>query len=79
MTNQQIPKVNVDIKKTTPVKCENVECNNEVFQEGLLLRKVSKFLAGTDTDGLFPIQVFCCSKCGTVLQDTLPEQLRNQD
>jgi hypothetical protein len=76
MTNQQAPKVNIDFKKTTPTVCVN--CDNQVFQEGLMLRKISKFLAGTDTDAIMPIQVYICSKCSTILEDTLPEQLRTQ-
>lgn len=64
--NQQL-KMNVSIKDTVPVICE--ECKNDVFTEGLKLRKVSRFLSGTDKDGIIPIPVFYCAKCGHVNSD----------
>ena len=69
MKNQQ-PQLNITLDKTTSVKCE--ECENEVFQEGVMLRKASKFLTGTAQDALIPIPVFSCSKCGHVNKDFLP-------
>ena len=44
MSQQQV-NVNVTLDKTTKVECE--ECQHDVFTEGLMLRKASKFLTGT--------------------------------
>jgi hypothetical protein len=52
------------------------ECGHEVFQEGMMLRKVSKFLTGNPQDGLVPIPIFMCSKCGGVNQEFLPKELQ---
>lgn len=71
---QQGPKLNISLDKTLPILCES--CNNNVFKEGLLLRKASKFLTGTTQDALVPIPTFVCCKCGHVNQEFLPEELR---
>jgi len=72
---QQQPKMNISLEKTTPFVCE--QCENQVFIEGALLRKASKFLTGTSQDAIIPIPVFTCSKCGHVNEEFMPEQLRS--
>jgi uncharacterized Zn finger protein len=69
--------LNISLDKTTGMSCD--ECGNEVFQEGVLLRKASRFLTGTAQDAMIPIQVFACSKCGHVNEEFLPMQLRNNN
>lgn len=66
------PKVNVNLKDTTKVVSED---GNVVFQEGILLRKVSKFLTGGAQDGVMPITVFYDVVTGKILKDTLPMEL----
>ena len=63
----------IDLTKTTPIKCE--KCDHDTFQPGLLLRKVSKFLSGDTKDGVAPLQVFYCVKCGNVNKDFYPPEL----
>jgi uncharacterized Zn finger protein len=67
------PQLNIGLDKTVAASCD--ECQNEVFQEGVLLRKASRFLTGTSTDAIIPIPVFMCSKCGHVNKEFLPKQL----
>jgi hypothetical protein len=69
-------KVNIDITKTQAIVCE--KCNNQVFTEGVLLRKASRFLTGTNKDAIIPMQVFACSMCGHVNDDFLPEELKQK-
>ena len=66
--------VNIGLDKTTGMACD--KCNNEVFIEGVMLRKASRFLTGTSQDALIPISVFACSKCGHVNDEFLPIALR---
>jgi uncharacterized Zn finger protein len=73
----QAPKLNVSLDKTVAMTCD--ECGHEVFQEGMMLRKVSKFLTGNPQDGLVPIPVFQCTKCGHVNQEFLPKELQTKD
>jgi hypothetical protein len=44
MENQQQMKLNIDFNNTTGVESED---GNVVFQEGFILRRVSKFVTGT--------------------------------
>jgi len=67
--------LNISLDKTTGLSCD--ECGNEIFQEGVMLRKASRFLTGTAQDAMIPIQVFACSKCGHVNEEFLPLQLRS--
>ena len=46
---------NIDLKNTTAVKSST---GGNVFAEGVILRKVSKFVAGTSEDAIMPIPVF---------------------
>lgn len=70
MQNQQ--NLNVSLKDTTPVLCE--ECEGEVFNQVVLLKKVSKFLTGTPDDAIIPMYVFACAKCGHVNKEFLPKE-----
>jgi hypothetical protein len=73
MKDIQPPKVNVRLDQTTPIVCEKCQC--QAFQEGLLLRKVSKFISMTAQDGLLPVQTFFCVACGHVNEEFLPKEL----
>ena len=76
MSQEQV-NVNITLDKTAAVSCD--ECSHEVFQEGVMLRKASRFLTGTAQDALVPIQVFVCAKCGNVNNEFLPLQLRTDE
>jgi len=71
------PQLNISLDKTTAATCD--ACQNEVFQEGVLLRKASRFLTGTAQDALIPIPVFVCSKCGHVNEEFMPKQLKQSE
>jgi hypothetical protein len=70
---QQQLSMNVDIKNSTAIKSPD---GNQVFQEGVILRKVSRFITGTSEDGIIPIPVFFDVKSGKVLVELLPKELR---
>jgi DNA-directed RNA polymerase subunit RPC12/RpoP len=69
--------LNISLDKTTSIFCE--ECGYQVFKEGVILRKASKFLTGTSQDAIVPIPVFACSKCGHVNEEFLPSLLKSTD
>jgi hypothetical protein len=73
--NMPSPNVNFGIKDTTSVDC--TECKGTVFQNGVIFRKVSKILAGTDKDALIPITVPYCVNCLEPLNELLPAELKN--
>ena len=75
--NQEQPRLNIDLTKTQEVVCDH--CGGKVFQEGLMLRKASKFLTGTMQDALIPLPVFSCASCGWVNEEFLPEPLKTKN
>jgi hypothetical protein len=52
--------------------------DNHIFAEGVILRKVSKFLAGTAEDAIMPIPCFYDVKTGKVLVEMLPKEFRSE-
>jgi hypothetical protein len=70
------PKTSIDVSKTQGIICD--KCNHQVFVEGVMLRKASRFLTGTARDAIIPIQVFSCSKCGHVNDEFLPDELKSK-
>ena len=46
---------NIDLKSTEGMK--NAE-GGSIFKSGVILRKISKFVAGTDNDAIMPIPIF---------------------
>lgn len=73
MNKQQQMNLNIDIKNTHPITSPE---GNQVFAEGVILRKVSRFVTGTQEDGVIPIPVFYDIKTGKVLVELLPKELR---
>ena len=73
MSKQQQMNLNIDIKNTRPITSPE---GNQVFAEGVILRKVSRFVTGTSEDGVIPIPVFYDIKTGKVLVELLPKELR---
>jgi uncharacterized Zn finger protein len=71
---QERVQLNISLDKTTPLVCDS--CGGNVFQEGTVLRKASKFLTGTTQDGIIPIPTFYCVKCGHVNEEFIPAELR---
>jgi hypothetical protein len=74
MQNTQQPQMNIDLKNTTGV----FPSKGKVWQQGVLLRKVSKFVAGSDNDALLPIPVFYDPETGKILEGTVPQDLREE-
>ena len=69
--NQQQP--NLDLSKTTSI---DTPSGGKIWQQGVVLRKVSRFVMGSGEDGIVPIPVFFDPETGDILEDTLPKELR---
>jgi hypothetical protein len=67
--------VNIDIKNTQAITSPE---GNHVFAEGVILKKISKFVAGTDEDAIVPIPVFYDIQSGDILIELLPKELREE-
>ena len=75
MAEQQQMNMNVDVKNTTIIETPD---GGVVFQQGVLLRKVSKFVVGADEDALMPIPVFYDPTTGKILESTVPVEIREE-
>jgi hypothetical protein len=73
MNNKPQMNVNIDIKNTKAITSPE---GNQVFSEGVILRKVSRFVTGTQEDGVIPVPVFYDVVTGKVLVELLPKELR---
>jgi len=69
------PQLNLDLSKTTAV---DTPSGGKIWQQGMIIRKVSKFVVGAQEDALVPIPVFYDPETGKVLEDTLPKELREE-
>jgi hypothetical protein len=69
------PQLNFDIKATTSVEGPKGE---RIFQQGFILRKISKFLVGADEDSFVPIPIFYEPVSGKMIIDSLPPELRDE-
>ena len=67
MAEQQQMNLNVDLKNTTSVETPE---GNKIFQQGVIIRKVSKFVVGANEDAVMPIPVFFDPQTGKILKDT---------
>ena len=54
----------IDISKTTAIKCE--KCEGQTFKQTLMLRKLSALVSPNGHETLVPVQVFACESCGHV-------------
>ena len=72
---QQVQQPQIDLKNTSEIK--NSE-GGSIFQQGILLRKVSRFVTGTDSDALLPIPVFYDPTTNKILSDSDPKELREE-
>jgi hypothetical protein len=69
------PNLNIDLSSTQPLSSPE---GNHIFAEGMILRKVSKFVAGTPEDAIIPIPVVYDIKTGKILAEMLPKELREE-
>ena len=65
----------LDFSKTTSIPNNS---GGQLFQQGFVLRKVSRFITQGDEDAVLPIPVFYDGETGKILKDTLPPELRSE-
>ena len=57
--------VEVDLKNAETMKC--AECDNTIFIQGYVIKKISAIMSPTGEEVIAPVQVFNCGNCGTIL------------
>ena len=73
--NQQQPQLNIDLKNTKSIETPD---GNKIFQQGVPLRSVSKFVVGAEEDAVLPVPVFYDPISGKILESTIPTELREE-
>ena len=58
-------KVQVDLQEAETMTC--LECNNKIFIQGYVIKKLSAIISPTGQEVIAPIQVFNCGNCGEML------------
>ena len=61
------PEPLIDITKTDKIVCE--KCENDTFEQTLMLRKLSALVSPTNQETIVPVQVFDCKKCDHVNEE----------
>ena len=72
---QQQSQPNIDLKNTTSIETPE---GNKIFNQGVILRKVSKFVVGAKEDAVMPIPVFYDPQTNLILESTIPADLRDE-
>ena len=69
------PQMNIDFTNTTSIEGSN---GGKLFGQAVVIRKISKFITGTDEDQLIPIPVFYDLESKKILPDSLPQDIREE-
>ena len=75
MAGGQPPQMPIDLTTTTGVKNSK---GTSIFKSAVILRKISKYVAGTDSDAIMPIPVFIDPYNDKIIADGLPPELREE-
>ena len=75
MSKKTVGQPNVKLEDTTSYETPE---GNKRFQQGVLLRSVSKFVAGTDEDAVMPIPVFFDPETKKLVGLTIPPEIREE-
>ena len=62
---QPQPQVQNDLTQADTMACQ--ECENNIFIQGYIIKKISAILSPTGKEVVAPIQVFNCGSCGELL------------
>ena len=57
--------VQIDLSDADTMKCQ--KCENSIFIQGYVIKKISAIVSPTGKEVIAPIQVFNCGNCGEML------------
>ena len=58
-------KVKVDLSDAETMTC--MKCDNKIFIQGYVIKRISAIVSPTGQEVIAPIQVFNCGSCGELL------------
>lgn len=69
------PKISINEAKSYTCK----KCGSELFEQVVMIKKISKILTGAPEDQKLSIPIFRCADCKEILEDMIPEGLTLKD
>ena len=57
--------VKIDLSDADTMKCQ--KCENTIFIQGYVIKKISAIVSPTGKEVIAPVQVFNCGNCGEML------------
>jgi hypothetical protein len=74
------PRVNITPEMMKNFKTVTCECGGMVLETAIILKKISAIISPTGKEGLYPLEVLVCKKCGKVpseinIDDMLPDEI----
>ena len=57
--------VQIDLSDADTMKCQ--KCENSIFIQGYVIKRISAIVSPTGEEVIAPIQVFNCGNCGEML------------
>jgi hypothetical protein len=67
------PPIKFSMSDAKDILCK---CGCDMFMPVFKWKKISRLLTGAAKDSQFPIEVFVCIKCGEVLEEVLPNEMK---
>lgn len=70
---QGIPDLRINLAEQPWQKCE---CGGMIFEERIMLKRISALISPTGKEGLRPVPVFVCSSCSKIpawVHPTMPD------
>ena len=61
---------NLDLSGAKTLTCD--KCNNGLFETAFIVKKVTSAMSPTGQEGIIPIPVFLCNKCGHINEEFAP-------
>mgnify|MGYP001384466569 FL=1 len=65
----QESQVKVSLSDAETIKCK--DCNNYLWIQSFILKKISALVSPSGKDALVPVQVYSCGACGKVAEGML--------
>ncbi len=66
---KQGTQVKVDLKDAETIRCK--ECNNYLWIQSFVLKKLSALVSPNGQEALIPVQVYSCGNCGKIAEGML--------
>ena len=64
-------KPNINYADAPYIECE--ECSHKVFEEKMMIKKISRFMTGAEQDSIMPVPAIVCAKCGNINELFIPK------